>query len=108
MNDAKPSDAHKDALFLAAERAFAKPFDAVLELRPDDGQSIWVDGRANPPGLLREPPKDSAPACCWRGPRETLQRALANSRAFDSAYLSGRLSVSGDIAVMARLELEGR
>ena len=54
--------------------------------------------------MRNAPPKDVAADCVWRGARETLQRALVNARAFDSAYLSGRLSIAGDMSVMARLE----
>ncbi|PQA87793.1 hypothetical protein [Hyphococcus luteus] len=99
----------KDPLYAAAEKAFAAAFGAVLELRPEDGESLWVDGRRKPPQLLSAAPDGDAAACCWRGPKETLQRALATARAFDSAYLSGRLAVAGDMSVMARLNLhEGR
>lgn len=100
--------ANGDALRLAAEKAFAAPFGAVIELRPDGAASLWADGRKSPPQILAAAPEGGAD-CIWRGASDALQRALANARAFESAYLSGRLAIAGDIAVMARLELsEGR
>lgn len=101
--------ANGDALRLAAEKAFAAPFAALLELRPEGGASLWVDGRKSPPQVLDSAPEGAGADCVWRGTRDALQRALANARAFESAYLAGRVAIAGDIAVMARLELhEGR
>ena len=40
---------------------------------------------------------------------DRIYRAWEDARAFESAYLSGRLAIAGDISVMARLEVnEGR
>ncbi len=104
-----PTDSAKDALLAAAEKAFSAAFGAVLELRPESGDSLWVDGRQAPPKILAAAPDENPAACCWRGARDALTRALASPRAFDSAYLSGRVGVSGDMSVMTRLELqEGR
>lgn len=103
------NDAPKDGLQLAAEKAFPAAFAAVLELCPENGASLWVDGRKTPPQILTAAPEDKAADCRWCGARDALQRALANARAFDSAFLSGRLRVAGDMSVMARLNLqEGR
>ena len=100
------NEGQSDPLRLAAEKAFVSPFGAILELRPDDGASLWIDGRGESPVILDVPPAGKESACIWRGARETLQRALANARAFDSAYLSGRLTIAGDMSVMARLETQ--
>lgn len=102
MAQAKPDD----ALVAAAKKAFAAEFGAVLELAPEKGEPIWVDGRQAPPVVSPTPPEGNAsPGCTWRGARETLQRVLSSERAFESAFVSGRVSVSGDMSVMARLEL---
>jgi hypothetical protein len=94
------------ALRDAAAKAFGAPFGAVLELRPEEGAGLWVDGRQEPPQILDAAPDGAEADCVWRGARETLQRALVNARAFDSAYLSGRLAIAGDMSVMARLETQ--
>ncbi len=93
-----------DALCAAAKKAFAAPFGAVLLLAPDDGPPVWIDGRNDKPVVSLAAPSEAA--CAWRGAREALLRALANTRAFESAFVSGRIKVAGDMSVMARLSLE--
>jgi len=89
----------------AAKKSFASPFGAVLKIVPDEGAPLWIDGRANPPKVSDSAPKDAEASCVFRGRRDSLARALANNRAFESAYVSGRIAVAGDMSVMARLEL---
>ncbi|MEX0644103.1 MAG: SCP2 sterol-binding domain-containing protein [Parvularculaceae bacterium] len=100
----------KDDFVAAGERAFVKPFGGVIRLEPENGAPIWVDGRAAPPKFRATAPKglDSGGAgqCVWRGSRETLIRIFEGERLLGSSYLSGRLSISGDMSVMARLQLE--
>ncbi|MEO1135247.1 MAG: SCP2 sterol-binding domain-containing protein [Pseudomonadota bacterium] len=105
MTQTKPDD----ALIAAARKAFAAEFGAMLKLVPKNGEPIWIDGRQAPPVVSPTPLETStAPACTWRGARETLLRVLSSERAFESAFVSGRVSVSGDMSVMARLELGAR
>lgn len=94
-----------DALIAAAQKCFAAAFGAVLKLSPAQGEALWIDGRQDPPGISAEPPENKIePACIWRGGREPLLRSLANERSLVSAFLAGRISIAGDISVMARLE----
>ena len=91
----------------AAQKAFAASFDAVLKLAPEGGDPVWVDGRAEPPAITATPPKGAKEAdCVWRGGRESLIRALAGERAMESAFVAGRIAISGDMSVMARIALE--
>lgn len=92
-------------LHRAAEAAFATPFGAVLEIRPDDAPAFYIDGRRAPCAVLTTRP-DAEPACLWRANSETLARIFEGGRALDSGYLSGRLKIAGDMSVMARLKLE--
>ena len=89
----------------AAKKSFAAPFGAVLKIAPEARPPLWIDGRADPPAVSGEAPKDADAACIWRGAEDSLIRALNNDRAFESSYVSGRITVSGDMSVMARLHL---
>ncbi|MFN0024841.1 MAG: SCP2 sterol-binding domain-containing protein [Parvularculaceae bacterium] len=97
-----------DAALLAAAAggAFRRSFGAVLEIAPDGLAPFYVDGRAEPCCLAAEPPQGSPAACVWRASGETLLRIFHGGRVLESAYLSGRLKISGDMSVMARLVLE--
>ena len=112
----------EDALTAAAQRAFAASFGVVLKLAPEQGAALWVDGRGERPVVSATAPdgadaddqhsddqdgKGGAALCVWSGARESLMRALAGERAFESAFVSGRIAVSGDMSVMARLALAG-
>lgn len=101
----------EDELARAAEKAFRSPFGAVLQLAPKTGAALWVDGRSEIPAVLTEAPKrtpeNEAALCTWQGQRESLVRALSGERGFESAFVSGRIAISGDISVMARLKIEG-
>ena len=90
-----------------ASKAFSAPFGAVLELAPENGATLWIDGHKNPPAVLEKTPKSAKADCTWRGARESLLRALEGERAMASAFVSGRITISGDMSVMARLQLEG-
>lgn len=89
----------------AAKKSFAAPFGAVLKLAPDGRDPLWIDGRGETPSVLANAPKGAEAACVWRGGEESLIRAIANERAFESSYISGRVAVSGDMSVMARITL---
>ncbi|MEL7488610.1 MAG: hypothetical protein AAGJ87_15505 [Pseudomonadota bacterium] len=83
-------------------------FGGVLKLILDDEDApIFVDGRTAPPRVSATPPPDVVSSCSWRCSRETLRRLCSGGRALESAYISRRLQIGGDFAVMARLELKG-
>ncbi len=99
-----------DALIDAAAKAFRRGFGGVIRIIATDGGAFDVDGRASD-AVIGPPIADpaSAPAgadCIWRASRETLMRIFEGGRALDSAFLSGRLRISGDMSVMGRLEME--
>lgn len=94
----------KDDLFAAAEKAFAKPFGAVIRLEPEPGATLWVDGRGARAQVTASDPGETA--CVWRASRETLIRIFEGERLLASSFVSGRLRVAGDMSVMARLHLE--
>lgn len=93
-----------DPLLAAASAAFRQGFGAVLKIEAEGGPPLFVDGRGGACVLTPTAPAD--PQCVWRADGETLLRALQGGRALESAYLSGRLKISGDMSVMARLVLE--
>ncbi len=93
-------------LIETAGKAFASPFGAVLELRPDGADAIFVDGRVDPPAVAAAPPADKAGGdCVWRCSADVLRRALTSNRAVENAVINGRLAIAGDMSVMARLNL---
>ncbi|MEM8935792.1 MAG: SCP2 sterol-binding domain-containing protein [Pseudomonadota bacterium] len=99
-----PSDGNE--ILDIATRAFIAPFDAVLMLDVTDGAPIWVDGRSDPPLAALEAPADAAVTCAWRASERAMKRILDGERAIESAYVSGRLVVAGDMSVMARIKVE--
>lgn len=96
----------QDALSAAAAKAFTTPFGAIVKLAPEEGAPLWVDGRKTPPAISTKTPKGGEENCLWRGRREALVRAMSSARSLESAYVSGRITVAGDMSVMARLKLE--
>ncbi|MEZ5896443.1 MAG: SCP2 sterol-binding domain-containing protein [Parvularculaceae bacterium] len=94
-----------NALIENARAAFAAGFGAVLAIEAPDAATIYVDGRNDTCSLTAVPP-DAPAACVWRASTDTLLRIFEGGRALESAYLSGRLKISGDMSVMARLKLE--
>jgi putative sterol carrier protein len=93
-------------LIAAAAGAFRTGFGAVLEIAPDGASPFYVDGRGESCAVLAGPPSNVQAACVWRAAPDTLARIFEGGRALESAYLSGRLKISGDMSVMARLVLE--
>lgn len=94
------------ALEEIARKAFVAPFGAVLELRPHDGAPAFIDGRGDAPRFCADLPDDCARAdCVWRCAPDILARVLTSKRAVESAVINGRLEISGDMSVMARLHL---
>ncbi len=96
------------SLLAHAEKAFARGFAGIIELKPDDGSSVWVDGRADQAIASTTQPKNQTPDCVWRGAPDALIQALESEKALDSAYLSGRLFISGDMSVMTRLSMAAK
>lgn len=101
--------ASTDDLREAASRALATAFDGVLRLEADEAAPFWIDGRRAPPAILDAPPADLGEGgvglCFWRAPGDILMRIFSEERFLGNSYLSGRLSIGGDLSVMARLEL---
>jgi len=95
-----------DPLIAAASGAFRRGFGAVLEIAPDGAAPFFVDGRGESCLIVTAPPAAASPECVWRATPDTLARIFEGGRALESAYLSGRLKISGDMSVMARLILE--
>ncbi|WP_425410934.1 hypothetical protein [Hyphococcus sp.] len=88
-----------------SEKTFATPFGAVLMLEPEDAAPLWVDGRVQPPAISMKAPQNAKLDCILRGRPESLARALASNRAFESSFVSGRVTAADDMSVLARLEL---
>jgi len=89
----------------AARKAFKAGFSAIIRIAPADGPCFDVNGHGAECSLEDAAP-DRDPDCVWRANGETLNRIFEGGRALESAFLSGRLSISGDLSVMARLVLE--
>lgn len=98
-----------DGLRETAKGVFRAPFAGVLRIEcTDDGSSLWIDGRTEPPAVSENAPPDVARRfCLWRGGRQVLQTILSGQRKLETAYTAGQIKIGGDMAVMARLELEG-
>ena len=88
----------------AAARAFRRGFGAVLRIAPEGLAAFDIDGRGEECVLV--PASSGSAQCVWRANAETLTRIFEGGRALESAYLSGRLKIAGDMSVMARLMLE--
>lgn len=88
-----------------ADKAFRTGFSGVIRISPDDGEPFDIDGRKEACAIVDAAPARS-PDCTWRAGAETLTRVFEGGRALESAYLSGRLSIAGDMSVMTRLVLE--
>lgn len=96
-------------LVKAAEAVFTTPFGGLIRLETEKGEApLWIDGRSAPPRASWTPPDDAegAPLCVWRASSDTLQHILEGERLLVGAYVSGRLSIAGDMSIMARLQLE--
>lgn len=93
------------SLVAAAAAAFRRGFGGVLRVAPEGGEPFDIDGRGEACVVGGVSP-GAEPDCAWRAGAETLMRVFEGGRALESAYLSGRLSIAGDMSVMARIVLE--
>lgn len=93
-----------------ARESFLAPFAGVLRIEcTEDGSSLWIDGRSGTPTISETAPPDvSSRFCLWRGDALVLRSVLAGQRRLETAFTAGQLKISGDMAVMARLELRGK
>lgn len=111
-----------------AANCFTAPFDGLLTIichgekpfRPGTDTrdptpfcTLAIDGHQTPPVVtIREHGQtDDAPQpgkLTWRVSREVLQRIFLGDRQLSGAFIAGRLLISGDMAVMARLRLSDR
>jgi hypothetical protein len=94
------------SLAQAAAGAFVARFDGVIAIIPSASAPFHVDGRGDRAVIGDGAPDDAN--CVWRADDDVLMRIFEGGRAFESAYLSGRLKISGDMSVMARLEMTSR
>ena len=109
MGQGQPDDGQEDDGLAEAARAFfMRGFGGVIRVEATDrGASFWVDGRGEAARVSREAPASvEASFCLWRAKHETLARLFAErGRRVEAAFVSNRLQISGDMSVMARLEL---
>ena len=93
-------------LSVGAEKFFTESFDGVIRIEAGDKTALWVDGRKTPPVLSDKAPENVTGAfCLWQASPETIGRIFSDgARQLEAAYIAGRLTISGDMAVMARLE----
>lgn len=99
------ADNFTDTLIAKAQETFPTAFNGVIELAPEGEAAVWVDGRAAPPVAMASAPKNHPADCVWRGAPDALLRALESEKALESAYLSGRVFISGDMSLMTRLSM---
>ena len=92
-------------LMAQAQKAFADAFAGIIKLMPDGHAPVWIDGRTGKSLASADEPKGHAPDCVWRGAPDALLQALESEKALESAYLSGRVFISGDMSVMTRLTM---
>ena len=97
----------EDELIRAARPFFGPGFGGVIRVETTDGdRSFWVDGRGMEATVQPHSPSGVERGfCLWRASAETLLRLFTRERRrLESAYISGRLKIAGDMSVMARLE----
>lgn len=107
-------------MLAGAQACFKTPFGGTLLIetipsqRPGPHQqqslALLVDGTENPPQIVLAPPDAPPPAadCRWSASPATLERIFNGDRNLASAFIAGRLVISGDMAVMTRITLTGR
>lgn len=99
----------RERLMESAGKAFVNGFGAVIEIAPDGLDPFFIDGRGETCVIRAALPDDFDGAIAdafWKGGADTLERIFRGGRALERAYLSGRMQIGGDMAVMSRLILE--
>ncbi|NOX82498.1 MAG: hypothetical protein GXP06_05845 [Alphaproteobacteria bacterium] len=102
------SDANTpNSLLAAAQKTFTEPFGGAITLLVEGGsdKAIRIDGRKTPPVVSAANAGGKAD-CIWRAAPDILLRAISGERGFESVYVSGQLSICGDMSVVARLNLK--
>lgn len=90
----------------AAKAVCNKAFAGVIKVVADSGEALWIDGRSSPPAISFTA-FDTPEINVWRGANDTLQRIFEGERSLESAFVAGRVFVSGDMSIMSRLEMSG-
>ena len=94
-------------LLSAAGKFFPQAFDGVIRIEVLDADyAFWVDGRTGPPKVSAESPEAVATRfCLWRIDYPDLSQLFAEGgHRLQNSFITGRLKISGDMGVMARLE----
>ncbi|WOI52310.1 hypothetical protein [Parvularcula sp. LCG005] len=98
----------ENELLEAGRRLFTKSFDGVIRIELlDDGGACWVDGRQSPPTVSIQSPNGVGHRfCLWQIDADDVGLVLTPDKGrFQNSYVAGRVRISGDMAIMARLEL---
>ncbi|MEM9234978.1 MAG: SCP2 sterol-binding domain-containing protein [Pseudomonadota bacterium] len=94
-------------LLPVAQAFFPAPFDGVIRIEVLDADyAFWVDGRTSPPTVSPDSPDGVATRfCLWRIEYMDLNQLFAEGgQRLNNSFITGRLKISGDMGVMARLE----
>lgn len=86
---------------------FTEAFEGVIRIEILDADfSFWVDGRLTPPRITTDSPEAVATHfCLWRVDYLDLTQLFADGgHRVSNSFITGRLRISGDMSVMARLE----
>ncbi|MEM9988223.1 MAG: SCP2 sterol-binding domain-containing protein [Pseudomonadota bacterium] len=92
----------------AAKDLFRTSFSGVIRIDvQDEDFALWVDGRQSPPQIGETAPtKVENSLCLWHLKKQDfLQLAILGQKAVENDFIAGRLRLSGDMSVMARLDL---
>ncbi len=95
-------------LIPAAQKYFRNRFDGIIRIEIEGvAEPLWIDGRSTPPKISKTAPENVSDSfCLWRTNRETILRLFRPGfRQLEAAYIAGRLTISGDMSVLARLEV---
>ena len=95
-----------EELLPAARQFFPAAFGGVIRIEVLDADlAFWVDGRKSPPEVSTDSPEAVAQGfCLWRIDYSDLdQLFVEGGQRLANSFITGRLRISGDMAVMARL-----